>query len=178
MQVSRGRFLRLFLLILVVAIAAILLVPRTVLTVRPNGTVNAKVITISAPIDGLLTRSTPDVGTPVSSGEIIAKIENRLEAQPLLAELDQQVNVARTLVDALSTKRKALIELRDRLLPQVDAFRVDSAISLRLQAVEAEARVRFWSAALNERGGALKRYRTLVSSGNVSKAAVDVAEAL
>lgn len=178
LRFSKGQIVRLTVALAIVVIAIWQLVPLTVSDIRPNGVVNAKLVTIQAPISGQLVRAIPDVGEPVSAGSIVTRITDDTEPQALLAQLDGEYQLLRSRKTALVEKLSTLNGLRRELGERVREMVTGSMESLHYKMLEAAARQKGWMSVVKERDLSLARQKTLLADGHVAKARVEEAESL
>ncbi len=178
LRFSKGQIVRLMVALAIVVIAVWQLAPLTVSDIRPNGVVNAKLVTIQAPISGQLVRAIPDVGEPVSAGSIVTRITDDTEPQALLAQLDGEYQLLRSRKTALVEKLSTLNGLRRELGERVREMVTGSMESLHYKMLEAAARQKGWMSVVKERDLSLARQKTLLADGHVAKARVEEAESL
>jgi len=178
LRFSKGQIVRLTVALAIVVIAIWQLAPLTVSDIRPNGVVNAKLVTIQAPISGQLVRAIPDVGEPVSGGSIVTRITDDTEPQALLAQLDGEYQLLRSRKTALVEKLSTLNGLRRELGERVREMVTGSMESLHYKMLEAAARQKGWMSVVKERDLSLARQKTLLADGHVAKARVEEAESL
>ncbi len=178
LRFSKGQIVRLMVALAIVVIAVWQLAPLTVSDIRPNGVVNAKLVTIQAPISGQLVRAIPDVGEPISAGSIITRITDDTEPQALLAQLDGEYQLLRSRKTALIEKLSTLNGLRRDLGERVREMVSGSLESLHYKTLEAQARQKGWQSVVRERELSLSRQNSLLADGHVAKARVDEAESL
>ena len=178
LRFSKGQIVRLTVALAIVVIAIWQLAPLTVSDIRPNGVVNAKLVTIQAPISGQLVRAIPDVGEPVSAGSIVTRITDDTEPQALLAQLDGEYQLLRSRKTALVEKLSTLNGLRRELGERVREMVTGSMESLHYKMLEAAARQKGWMSVVKERDLSLARQKTLLADGHVAKARVEEAESL
>ena len=178
LRFSKGQIVRLTVALAIVVIAIWQLAPLTVSDIRPNGVVNAKLVTIQAPISGQLVRAIPDVGEPVSAGSIVTRITDDTEPQALLAQLDGEYQLLRSRKTALVEKLSTLNGLRRELGERVREMVTGSMETLHYKMLEAAARQKGWMSVVKERELSLRRQKTLLEDGHVAQARVDEAESL
>ncbi|BDW96273.1 hemolysin D [Thalassospira tepidiphila] len=178
LRFSKGQIVRLTVALAIVVIAIWQLAPLTVSDIRPNGVVNAKLVTIQAPISGQLVRAIPDVGEPVSAGSVVTRITDDTEPQALLAQLDGEYQLLRSRKTALVEKLSTLNGLRRELGERVREMVTGSMESLHYKMLEAAARQKGWMSVVKERDLSLARQKTLLADGHVAKARVEEAESL
>ncbi len=178
LRFSKGQIVRLTVALAIFVIAIWQLAPLSVSDIRPNGVVNAKLVTIQAPISGQLVRAIPDVGEPVSAGSIVTRITDDTEPQALLAQLDGEYQLLRSRKTALVEKLSTLNGLRRELGERVREMVTGSMESLHYKMLEAAARQKGWMSVVKERDLSLARQKTLLADGHVAKARVEEAESL
>ena len=164
--------------VIVVLSATWLLWPRVFSEVRSNGTINAKLITIYAPISGTIVQDLPDVGTRVTRGQVLTRIIDEFQPRTLLSSLDSERELLTARVAALTRKIGELKELKNRLSGQVKSHQSDMKNRLHYQLLEAEARVQVWMAAVRERSLAYSRSKKLHAGGYATTLALEKAESL
>ncbi len=175
---TRGQTVRLAVAAVIIVVAIWQLAPLTVADIRPNGVVNAKLVTIQAPISGQLVRAIPDIGEPIKAGQVVTRITDDTEPQALLAQLDGENQLLRSRETALLEKLNALDALKAELTTRVKDMISGSQLNLRFRLLEAEARRKSWQSVVKERELTLARQRTLFGDGHVARVRVDEAESL
>jgi multidrug resistance efflux pump len=174
----RERKVRIAIAVVVLVVAGWLLAPRIFSDLRSNGVINANIVTIRSPIDGLIVREPPDVGARVAEGALLLEIQDDISAQPLLSQLDTDLDANRNRLQALQQKHQALEDLQRRLEQQMADYKEDAATRLRHMILEADARQKSWQAVRNERQAAYLRVKELERAGYAAKARVEAAESL
>ncbi len=177
-SMSLGHFIRLAIIALIIVTAIYVFSPYILSDIRSNGVVNARLVTLRAPIDGMLVRDAPDVGTFVSKQQIIGEIVDSTIAMPLLAQLDTERDSLVGRISALKNKEKELTAVQVRLAQQIANFQTDSSIRLGFQVVEANARAESWRSVLKERELNLIRISTLFANGHAPKLRLETAQSL
>ena len=174
----RGQIIRISVAMVVVLVATWLLWPRVFSELRSNGIINAKIVTISAPISGTIVQNIPDVGTRVTRGQTLTRIIDEFQPRTLLSNLDSERELLASRVKALTRKSEELKKLKERLTRQVKSHQSDMKGRLHYQFLEAEARMYFWMAAARERSLAYNRSKKLHARGYTTTLALERAESL
>ena len=114
-RISRGQVIRVLIGLAIVAVGAAVLMPRLLFTLSSQAIINARVISLTAPIDGRVVQAPPPEGSMVQSGSRLLSLENTTVDRSWLDELKG----ARTRADgervAAETLAKSLRELLIRL---------------------------------------------------------------
>lgn len=170
---SASRLFRILISIVVIGGAAIVLYPRIFSQVRSNGTINARVVTVQAPIGGTIVREFPDVGSVVDESTILTRIVDDRESTGLVGSLKLERDYLRTKVEALQNRLgRAMAQAAD-LEERVRGHAEVRTENITFQIREATARREFWRAVQDERTKALGRTQELVQKGAVSTARLD-----
>lgn len=165
-------------LLLVAIISLWMIIPWVVSDVQSNGTVNARLITVQSPISGQIVKTPPDVGEVVWEGTSITEISDDNSSLGVVASLDVDREMLRSRVLALKSKHEELSKIRERLADQTLSHKNEYATNLRFQAIEANARVKYWESVHLERKQSLERSQKLVKDGFVSASRVEQAQSL
>jgi multidrug resistance efflux pump len=100
-------------LLLVAAIVAIM--PTLTGYTSLDGTVNARLTIVSAPIDGMVTATPPKIGTPLPAGAELLGIRNDRIANTSEVQLGAELNSAKERLGAIAEHRARLVSLRHEL---------------------------------------------------------------
>lgn len=175
---SKSRMIRIGVSAAILVGAAIILLPRFFSEIRSNGTINARLITIQAPISGVIARTPVDVGDKVEEGDLLSRITDDTESQGLVASLaiEREQLAART--QALAKRIAEVEEIEADLEIRVERYGQETIQNLKLRREEAVAREKFWQAVADERAAALKRQEKLLASGAGTQAKLDEAKSL
>lgn len=175
---SRSRLLRIGLSAAVLIGAVVILWPRFFNEIRSNGTINARLITIQAPISGVITRTPIDVGDRVAEGDTLSRITDDTESQGLVASLAIERDLLRARMDALAKRVSEVEEIEADLEIRVERYAQETVDNLKLRKEEAVAREKFWQAVAEERAQTLKRQEKLLATGASTPARLDEAKSL
>lgn len=169
----RGQALRIALGLSLAAAGAALYAPDVLYTSSSEAVLNARTVTITAPIDGRVTAAPSSEGMAIAAGAPLLTIENPVVDRSRLGELE----AARTRTEAELTAAKGLIDTLRRqtagLEQQSAAYRQGVVARLDLAAQEAHATLTAAEASAAEARNTLARKQTLAASGWASAADFD-----
>lgn len=175
---SKSRMVRIILSAVVIVGALVILYPRFFAEIRSNGTINARVITVQAPISGTIARATMEVGDKVDEGDTLFRIEDDASSQGLIASLEIERGQLAARIDALDQRISDNENMRDALQMRVARYAEETIQNLILRREEAVARQKFWSAIVDERTKTLARQEKLLAGGSSTPVRVDEAKSL
>ena len=138
-----------------------------------NAVVSAYVVSLRAPIDGTLSGMANPVGTPVDTGNVLARLDNpRVDDAPLR---DMQAGLARLIAERTANLalRDRLIETRQTLARRTEAHKRATAARLQANAAEAEQTLAALSTQRDQLARDLARRSTLIASGFVAAAEIE-----
>lgn len=158
--------------------AAVILLPRFFSEIRSNGTINARLFTIQAPISGVIVRTPVDVGDKVEEGDLLSRIADDTESQGLVASLAIEREQLSARTEALTKRIAEIEEIEAELELRVERYAQETIQNLKLRREEAVAREKFWQAVAEERAAALKRQEKLLASGAATQAKADEAKSM
>lgn len=158
----------------VAAVLAIVLgwvpVSRLLVTSSAEATVNARLITLRAPIDGVIASLSPVADTgDTESGSIFA-ISNVRTDRSHLDELQRFVDLAETELETLQARRAQLQPLLASFKLQSDAYKTARVAQLTAKVAELKAQVAGTDAQVYEAKAALSRSAALLPTGYLSDA--------
>jgi len=151
---------------------------RALETTSAEAVVNARLVTVRAPIDGTVTvqRSITGVGETITSNEPLLNIKNPRADRSQLDDLRRQVAGLEAERDALVRRKTQLEGLQGQLRKQRDAFQKGRVEQLEARVAELTAGIAAADAKEAETNSTLGRTKKLKASGYQSDAAVDRAE--
>jgi len=151
---------------------------RALETTSAEAVVNARLVTVRAPIDGTVTvpRSVSGVGETITSNEPLLEIKNPRADRSQLDDLQRQIARLKAERGALEKRKIQLEGLQDQLRQQRDAFQKGRVAQLEARVAEFTAGIAAADAKEAETRSALERTQKLKASGYQSQAAVDRAE--
>jgi multidrug resistance efflux pump len=174
LAVSRNRLVRIGLGLCLLAAAGAIYAPDIVFTTSSEAIVNARIVTLTAPIDGRAVKAPPSEGTVVATDAPLLTIENPTVDRGRLQDLES----TRTKTEVELTGVKRLVATLTAQLGALDeqmvAYRAATVSRLELVARESEAEAAASRAAAAEAGAELERERLL--GEYASRAVLDQAE--
>ncbi|WEX74987.1 HlyD family secretion protein [Sinorhizobium numidicum] len=163
--------------ILLLILAVILLLPNLTGFTSLDGTVNARLAVLNAPIDGTIADVAVKVGTPVIEGQPLATIKNTRVNRAILASLQAEHTTALDRVGALQRERDELAQLRDQLSARLDIYRKATVASLEREVEILRKRVAVSQAQDVVAQVDLERRLALESKGIFTRKMVETAQA-
>lgn len=153
-------------------------VQRLLTTTSAEAVVNARIITIRAPIEGEVTmaQSGTDIGSPFRADQDILTIRNARADSVHLTNLQRERDQLRTNIGALEAKKNLLRSSLDELNAQQDRFRVGRIAQLEQRVREADANIASAQAVYAVASEALKRADALRKTDTASQAFLDKAQ--
>ena len=151
---------------------------RALETTSAEAVVNARLVTLRAPIDGTITvpRSITGVGETITSKETLLDIKNPRADRSQLDDLRRQVADLQAERSVLMRRKTQFEGLQVQLRKQRDAFQKGRVEQLEARAAELAAGIAAADAKADETLSTLDRTKKLKVSGYQSQAAVDRAE--
>jgi len=172
----RGQALRIGIGAALLAAGATLYAPDILYTTSSEAVINARTITVAAPIDGRVTAAPPAEGTSVAAGASLLRIDNPVVDRSRLGELE----ATRTRTQAELDGNKQLIETLQQQIAALDAqaaaYRDAATNRLDLAAREAQADLTAAQAAATEADRMLSRKQALAAAGWLAAADLDTAQ--
>jgi multidrug resistance efflux pump len=176
-MILNHRIMRITVGILLLALAASVVLPGFTGFTSLDGTVNARLAVINAPIDGEIVGPPRRIGTPVAEGETLAVIGNDRVNRAVLASLRAEHKSAVDRAAALEHERDELIRLRDQLAKRMEVFQSATIASLERELEILQKRVNVSRAQDRAAKGDLDRRQELESMGIFTRKMVEAAEA-
>jgi len=143
-----------------------------------DAVVNARLITLRAPIDGIVEAATfrGELGARTAANEVLVSVRNPRADRGRAADLARDLASARIRRDGLKARLDALRQLSSALANQVDAFQ--KARQVQLQASLRDLRSQLVAAEANQKQSAsnLERTNALTRTGVQAEAALERAD--
>lgn len=151
---------------------------RLLATTSSEAVVNARIITVRAPIEGEVTMAQrgTDIGSPFRADQNILTIRNSRADSSHLTNLTRERDQLRTDVEALEAKKLLLQSSLEDLNAQQERFRLGRIAQLNQRIRQADADIASAEAKYSVAGEALKRAMTLRNTDAVSQAFLDKAQ--
>ncbi|KAA2236102.1 HlyD family secretion protein [Salinarimonas soli] len=163
--------------VLLFGVAVLALLPGMKGYTSLDGTVNARVAVVSAPIDGTIQFTPAKVGTPVADGQALVSIRNDRVNRAVLASLAAEARTAGERADALVRERDELVRLRATLGERLEAYQAATVETLEREVTILRRRIEVSRAQEIAAQSEFTRRQTLGGSGIVSASAVEQARA-
>lgn len=163
--------------VLLLALAIVVLLPGLTGFTSLDGTVNARLAVINAPIDGEIGQAPPRVGTPVSESETLLTIRNERVNRATLASLYAENRTAVDRVIALKKERDELVTLRNQLAERLDVFKSATIANLERELRILQKRVEVSRAQDTVAKVDLDRRQELQLKGIITRKMVEAGEA-
>ena len=163
--------------LLLLALTIIVSLPAITGYTSRDGSVNARLAIVNAPIDGVISGEPTKVGFPVKAGQNLVEISNPRVNRAVLASLEAERNTARDLVIALRTERDDLSQLREQLANRLEIFKQATISNLQREVEILRKRVEVSQAQDLAAQVDLDRRMELESKGILTRKMVDAARA-
>src|SRR5579859_148400 len=171
-----GRHLRIGLGIALLLAGASIYAPEILYTASSDAIVNARIVTISAPIEGRVATAPPTEGTVVAANAPLLTIENPALDRSRLIELESDRDKARNELAGLRRLSDVLDQELKGLEQQVAAYQAATVSRLESVARENQAEADGLRAAATAAQHEYDRKRLLLNAGVVSAAVLDQVE--
>lgn len=147
-------------------------------TTSAEATVNARLVTLRAPIHGTVSipARAKGVGTEIDAGTTLINIENRRADRAPLDNLRREISGLEVEREALTRRKSQLEGLQEKLREQRDAFQNGRVEQLEARTAELTAEIAAATAKEQETESALQRAARLKENGWQTDAAFDKAE--
>ncbi len=167
LNAQRGRILKTLAGVVVVALAGWIPVQTLLLTTSTEAIINARLITLRAPIEGQIARlNTVAVGTEMPAGTAVLAIFNPRAERARLDSLTQQVTELDSEIKSLAARRDALQALYQDHTVHAEAFRTGRVAQLTSRMAETRSDIAASTARNEEAQLALTRAQALMDSGS------------
>jgi multidrug resistance efflux pump len=177
MVIWNRRFVRITVGILLLVGGVMAILPALTGYTSLDGTVNARLSIISAPIDGTVTSTPPKIGTPLQAGAELLGIRNDRITRTAEVQMEAELEAAKERRVAIDDQRAQLTALRQELQARRQDYQ-DASIRNLTQEI-AIRRHRIDSAAAQQQAAEadLTRKQRLGTTGIVAEVAVEQARA-
>jgi multidrug resistance efflux pump len=176
--VKPGTLLKSFIAIAVALALGWLPMQRLLATTSSEAVVNARIVTLRAPIEGEITmaHAGTDIGSAFKLDQSVLAIDNPRADASHLAALAQQRGQLTTSIAALEAKKRLLDANLQELAAQQERFRVGRIEQIEQRTREADADISAAEAQYSVAADALKRAQWLKTTDAVSQAFLDKAQ--
>ncbi len=174
---QRRRALKTLIGIAIIAVAGWLPVRALLETTSTQAIINARLITLRAPIEGQIgPLGAVSVGTTVQPGAALVGITNPRAERGRLDDLRRLVDEVETEIKTLVDRRRGLEALREGLSAQTQAFRAARMDQLDARIAEARSDIAAGEAKRQEADQALARARSLDAAGSGTRVTLEKAQ--
>jgi multidrug resistance efflux pump len=142
-----------------------------------DGTVNASIGVVSAPIDGVITNNPPKIGTFVPAGDDLVGIRNDRIVRTAEAQIEADLTAAKQRLQALREQIAKLTELTKELQSRLHEFQQASIRNVAQEIAVRQHRISTAAAQQKSADADLVRKQTLGSTGIVAGSSVEQARA-
>lgn len=172
-----ARSIRIFVGILLLGTALIAILPVMTGYTSLDGTVNARFVVVSAPVEGTVENTPPKVGVVTPIGQPLLTIRNERVNRAVAASLSAELETARICLNIYDIQRRQLQRVRDDLAERLLQYQ-DAAV----RALEQDIAILGQRASVNQvqqqaADAELRRRQTLGASGIVATSHVEQARA-
>lgn len=157
--------------------ALMVLWPRLTGYTSLDGTVNARISIISAPIDGTVTVTPPKIGTPLQAGAELLGIRNDRVARTTEVQLQAELKAAKERLVAIEGQRAQLTTLNQALRDRLREYHDANVENLTHEIAIREQRISTAAAQQQAAEADLVRKQRLGATGIVAEVAVEQARA-
>jgi multidrug resistance efflux pump len=162
--------------LLVVVIAGVGPIQRLLEFSSIEAVVNARLISLRAPIDGRIEDFAPTIGTTVPRGRLMLHISNSRADRARLDDLQRLIEQTEGERPAIVKRLARLREIYEQVTQQARAFQAGRIRELEERVLDLKAQVSATEASESEAASTLARTRTLAASGYQTNVAVERAE--
>ncbi len=174
LQAQRGRIIKTLAGLVVIAVAGWVPVQTLLLTTSTEAVINARLITLRAPIEGQIARlNSVAVGTDLSAGTAVLAIFNPRAERGRLDSLGQQVNELDSEIKSLAARRDSLQVLLAEHNTHAEAFRTNRIAQLTSRMAETRSDIAAATARNEEAQLALARAQSLTDAGTGTVVALE-----
>lgn len=160
----------------VIAIAGVGPVQRLFELSSIEAVVNARLVSLRAPIDGKIEDFAPTIGTTVPQGRLLLHISNSRADRTRLDDLQRLIEQTESERPAIAKRLVRLREIHQQITGQASAFQAGRIRQLEERASDLKAQISATDASVSETASALVRTTTLAASGIQTTVAVERAE--
>src|SRR6516165_3202441 len=151
--------------LLIVIIAGVGPLQRLLELSSTEAVVNARLVSLRAPIDGRIEDFAPTIGTAVSRGRLVLHITNRRADRGRLDDLQRMVDQIEGERPAIARRLARLKEIHEQIARQARAFQAGRIQELEERVLDLKAQVSATEVSEAEAASTLARTRVLAVSG-------------
>jgi multidrug resistance efflux pump len=151
--------------------------PEAEAEITASAIVNAPIVRIASPFDGLVEHAAPARGVAVHPGDKLVRVKATQDDRQILSELKTRMASMQRQIAVTHGHIEALSNARAELQTRMDNYRTGTIDRLAAQLKEAEALHNIFRARLAQSDDALQRQQQLKTKGYASQANFDAASA-
>lgn len=170
------RFLRMLAAAGLLAGAFYTLAPYVFSYVATSAVVNAPIVTVRSPFDGVVIRASGEIASSVGAGDTLLQVSANRVDRTSLAELEARRTAVTGELAALTRQRGHLIGLRDRLTKRKAAHVAHATAWLDARQIEVQSRIDAARLRLADTRSDAARNRRLADRGALSRVSLEEAE--
>jgi multidrug resistance efflux pump len=177
MMIWNTRAVRVTVGLLLLAAGVVALLPTLTGYTSLDGTVNAPIGIISAPIEGVVTNNPPKIGTFIPAGDDLLGIRNDRIVRTAEAQIEADLTAAKQRLQALREQISKLTELNKELQSRLQEFQQASIRNVTQEIAVRQHRISTAAAQQKSADADLVRKQTLGTTGIVAGSSVEQARA-
>ncbi len=178
MVIWNSRFVRIAVGVLLLAGAVMAILPTLTGYTSLDGTVNARIVIVSAPIDGTVTATPPKIGIALTGGTELLGIRNDQVSRTVDTQLETDLEAAKRRLTAMGEQRIRLAGLRQELEARRQEYQEASIQNLTHEIAIRRQRITTAAAQQQAADADLTRKQRLGTTGVVAEVAVEQARAV
>lgn len=159
----------------ILAIILVIYIPKLFFTYSINAVVSAKIMRIGSPIDGVLTKAPPPIGTELRKDEIIGKVENPTLDKSTLEELKTEQKSLTANIKAMQEEKNILEKMKQRLQENQNLYKENKIKRLLIDISRYEIKHQELLDSVKQNSIRLNRQEILKNEGIVSQSRVETA---
>ncbi len=170
---TKFQILRLAFGIGLLCVVAAIYLPYLFFTYSSNAVVSARIVTLTTPIDGIVTKAPPPIGTELHEGDIIAEFVNTTVDRSTVGQLNVEKESLKERIDSLEEEKTNLIKLKEELEESKKSHLSSRAERLEYDIKRVEKRHQELIDSVTEASRLLNRKKELYKKGTISVSSLD-----
>lgn len=157
----------------ILAIIIVIYFPYLFFTYSSNAVVSARIITLTTPIDGIVSKAPPMAGTELHQGDVIAEFINTTVDRSTVGQLQVEKTSLEERVESLIKEKESLLKLKTELDESKKNFLASREERINYDIKRSEKRHQELIASVNENQRLLTRKKELNKKGVLSTSSLD-----
>lgn len=154
-------------------IVGVIYLPYAFFTYSSHAVVSARIVTLTTPIDGVVSKAPQLPGTELHEGDVIAEFVNTTVDRSTLGELKVEKASLEERLEALNKEKSNLLKMKEQLDESKNVYLNSRAARLELDIERAKKRHEELVDTVTENARLLNRKKHLFEKGNVSVSSLD-----